>query len=179
MFLWGPCGFTSLAGALLLKIVTQETRQEASSRRILWCSTGTWCENRQWCKICTPEENGRNEGVGDKIRSCLNSAKRQRQFKAGVFKYVTEAAEAHNVSYRTLLRRIKGLTKPKSVAHKKQCPLSSEEEATLVDWLKYLLQGHLVPVLCRVGVRISGDICVYDRVAHKTIIWLFGFGKNI
>ncbi|KAG6807679.1 hypothetical protein H0H87_001110 [Tephrocybe sp. NHM501043] len=67
------------------------------------------------------------------------------EFKSGVFKHVSEAAQAHDVPYHTLLRRVKGLTRPKSDAHKGQRLLSTEEEETLVDWLKYLaLTGHPV-----------------------------------
>ena len=50
---------------------------------------------------------------------------------------------AHDVPYFTLRRRIMGLALPKKEAHINQQLLNKAEQATLIDWIKYLaLTGH-------------------------------------
>jgi len=56
------------------------------------------------------------------------------------YKSIRAAARAHNIEkhYFTLRRRVKGLALPKKVAHEAQQLLTAAEEATLVDWIRYL-----------------------------------------
>ena len=56
---------------------------------------------------------------------------------------IRATANAHDVPYFTLRRRILGLALPKKEAHINQQLLNKAEQATLIDWIKYLaLTGH-------------------------------------
>ncbi|KAJ3791595.1 hypothetical protein GGU11DRAFT_751446 [Lentinula aff. detonsa] len=53
------------------------------------------------------------------------------------FRSVKKAAEAYNVPYWTLVRRIDGTALPKKQAHDSQALLTQTEKETLVEWICY------------------------------------------
>jgi hypothetical protein len=72
-----------------------------------------------------------------------NIQKARQAYESHRYPSIRATAIAHGVPYFTLRRRIMRLTLPKKEAHVKQQLLTKAEQATLIDWIKYLaLTGH-------------------------------------
>jgi hypothetical protein len=72
-----------------------------------------------------------------------NIGKARQAYESRRYPSIRATAIAHGVPYFTLRRRILGLTLPKKEAHVNQQLLTKAEQATLIDWIKYLaLTGH-------------------------------------
>lgn len=69
--------------------------------------------------------------------------KARQAYESHHYRTIRATANTHDVPYYTLRRRILGLALPKKDAHINQQLLNKAEQATLIDWIKYLaLTGH-------------------------------------
>lgn len=84
-------------------------------------------------------------------------------WKMGI-KSMTIAARELDVPYHTLRRRCRGEVDPTHKAHKNQLRLSPAEEATLLEWFKYLgLIGHSVnKCTTRPKVNLRSKACTFE-----------------
>ena len=94
-------------------------------------------------------------------------------YEADQHKSIAAAAKAHRIEhlYFTLRRRILGTACPRTEAHESQQLLSRAEEATLVDWIKYLaLTGHPLnarTIRPKVQAIIPSALCNVDVSHHN------------
>ena len=81
-----------------------------------------------------PMQAPKKRTVSDEDEARLQEAKVD--YDARRYPSIKAAADAHNVKYFTLRRRIQGSALPKKKAHENQQLLTNAEQKTLVDWVQ-------------------------------------------
>lgn len=94
-----------------------------------------------------------------------------RDHKAGKFTNHSKAAEAYSLEPNTLQRRIRGITLPKSIAHKPQRLFTDAEELAIVDWIGNLIAKDWPPIYDLITAQLNA-------VLHKKSPEADPFGKN-
>ncbi len=125
-----------------------------------------------------PIPSATSQIISDKDEARISEAKIT--YQCGDHKSIMAAARAHDIKhlYFTLRQRIQGTTLPRKEAQVQLQLLTIAEEATLIDWLKYLaLTGHMLNICPKIWAILAAKGKNLDS-KYPSKSWIHRFIKR-